>query len=344
MRRPWWGPPPHDDERAVLDLVDDLAGDRLQRTDDDSSALAAARQVLAEHGLWTLGADESAGGGGADRRTTLLTLARLAGTWPALAWAGVQAHAACLLTAETAAGADLLADVHRAEPVAVVDAADGQVEVVDRRASGVLDRVDATAPDPRVIALVERDTAVLLPPHAVVHGPVLRRTGLGGAMTHACAVHGDIHDDDLVTGPVVERARSLLLAGAAAIAAGTAEAAAYDALSYSRQREQFGGPLTDLPTVRASLSTQVATVRRLLQTALDGTNADDPVATAAALSPTLDDAVAVVADAVQAHGGYGYMVEYRVEGLLRDLVSLRAASGATEAARRAADALVEAGT
>jgi alkylation response protein AidB-like acyl-CoA dehydrogenase len=344
MRRPWWGPAPHDDQRAVLDLVDGLAGDRLQRVDDDSSALAAARQVLAGHGLWTLGADESAGGGGADRRTTLLTLARLAGTWPALAWAGVQAHAACLLAAETAGGADLLADVHRGEPVAVVDLADGQVEVVDSRVSGVLDRVDATAADPRVIALVDRDTAVLLPTQAVVHGPVLRRTGLGGAMTHACAVQGDVHDDDLVTGPAVERARTLLLAGAAAIAAGAAEAAAYAALSYSREREQFGGRLTDLPTVRASLSTQVATVRRLLQTAVEGTADDDPVAAAAALSPTLDDAVDVVAAAVQSHGGYGYMVEYRVEGLLRDVVSLRAASGATEAARRAADALVEAGT
>jgi alkylation response protein AidB-like acyl-CoA dehydrogenase len=43
---------------------------------------------------------------------------------------------------------------------------------------------------------------------------------------------------------------------------------------------------------------------------------------------------------VQSHGGYGYMTEYRVEGLLRDAVSLRAAARATESARAAARALV----
>ncbi|MPZ63251.1 MAG: acyl-CoA dehydrogenase [Propionibacteriales bacterium] len=343
MRRPWWGPVPNDDQRAVLDLVDDLVEDRLERADDDPDAVAVARRVLVEHGLWTLGADEATGGGGADQRTTLLALARLAGTWPALAWASVQAHAACLLLADGGVeGGDLLAGVHQGQPLAVADATDGQVEVAEGRVSGLLTRVDASATDARVLALVDRETAVLLPSDAVRHGPVLRRTGLGGALSHPCSVQGALPEGAVIHGPVVERARTLLFAGAAALAAGAAEAAAHAAVSYSGEREQFGGPLTDLPTVRTSLSTNVTAVRRLLVTAL-AADADDLVATAAALAPALDDAIAVAAAAVQSHGGYGYMVEYRVEGLLRDLVSLRAASGATEAARWAADALVEAG-
>ncbi|MGH3356443.1 MAG: acyl-CoA dehydrogenase family protein [Nocardioidaceae bacterium] len=348
MRRTWWGPALNDDGRAVLDLVDDLVDDRLRRADDhDPEGIAAARRVLAGHGLWTLGADEAGGGGGADRRTTLLALARLAGTWPALAWASVQAHAACLLLSDHAADAvdapALLADVHRGEPVAVVDATDEQVDVVGGQVFGVLGRVDAAAAEPRVLALTDRETAVLLPSGAVQHGPVLGRTGLHGAMTHFCSVQRTLPDGAVVRGPVVVRARILLHAGASALAAGVAEAAAHAAVSYSGEREQFGGPLTDLPTVRSSLSAQVTAVRRLLVTAL-AADVDDPVATAAALAPAMEDALDVAAAAVQSHGGYGYMVEYRVEGLLRDLVSLRAASGATDAARCAADVLVGADT
>jgi alkylation response protein AidB-like acyl-CoA dehydrogenase len=40
----------------------------------------------------------------------------------------------------------------------------------------------------------------------------------------------------------------------------------------------------------------------------------------------LDRAVGVTLDAVQLHGGYGYLREYGVEGLARDAVSLRAAA------------------
>jgi alkylation response protein AidB-like acyl-CoA dehydrogenase len=38
-----------------------------------------------------------------------------------------------------------------------------------------------------------------------------------------------------------------------------------------------------------------------------------------------EDAIDVVSSALLAHGGYGYLAEYRIESLLRDLVSLRAA-------------------
>ncbi|WP_100501030.1 hypothetical protein [Geodermatophilus chilensis] len=191
MSRAWWGPPLDEDQRAVLQLVDDLAGDRLTRVGDDRpDDVDAARVALAEHALWTLGADEAGGGGGADLPTTLVALARLAGTWPALAWASVQAHAAAMvLSAAGPEAAGLLAGIHAGEPVAVcpVDPAEGDtVELTGGRLTGTLDRLDPAGREPHVVVLLDRETAVLVPPDGVVLGPTLRRTGLDGALTVGC--------------------------------------------------------------------------------------------------------------------------------------------------------------
>jgi alkylation response protein AidB-like acyl-CoA dehydrogenase len=111
------------------------------------------------------------------------------------------------------------------------------------------------------------------------------------------------------------------------------------ALAYSSSRVQFGAPLTELPTVRGSLSRQAGAARSLLTTVV-AQGLDDPTAAAATLDRVCDETVDVAAAAVQAHGGYGYMAEYAVEGLLRDAVSLRAAARAQDAARRGARGLV----
>lgn len=329
----------------MLDLVDDLVATHVRRGgDEDPESVDAARGVWAEHGLWTLGAAEAEGGGGADPATTMLALARLAGTWPALAWAGVQAHAAALVAAD-GTDPDLLAALHQGEPVAVValPAAGADADAPAAEATSAIpatvERVDAAHRSPRLVLLTGGRSAVVVPAAAVGHGPTLGRTGLDGVMTHACTLDPDAAGSRLLDGPAVGHARAWLLIGAAAVAAGIAEAAAQTARDYSRQREQFGAPLIELPTVRASLADQATTVRRLLRSTLSA-DPDDLVGAAAALGPVLDDAFAVVSAAVQSLGGYGYMAEYVVEGMLRDLVSLRAVSQATEEGRWAATMLV----
>jgi alkylation response protein AidB-like acyl-CoA dehydrogenase len=341
VSRGWWGPRPDDDQKAVLELVDDLTASRLVRAGDDRpDAVDAARRVLAEHGLWTLGAAESAGGGGADTATTLVALARLAGTWPALAWASVQAHAAARVLSDAGPSwRGLLDAVHEAAPVAVCAVEADEVALVDGRLTGVLDRVDPAARNPHLVLLLGRETAVVLAPEDVTFGPGVRRTGLDGALTVSCHLDVAVDEAALVTGAAVSEARTLLDVGAAALAAGIAEACARAALAYSENRVQFGAPLTALPTVRSSLLTQSAAARAVLTTSI-GTDLDQPDAAAAALVPAFDLAIDVAASALQSHGGYGYMAEYLVEGLLRDAVSLRAASRATEAGRGAALALV----
>ncbi len=344
MNRPWWGPSPDDDQRAVLDLVDDLAASHLARVGDDrADDVDAARTALAEHGLWTLGADEAGGGGGADLATTLVALARLAGTWPALAWASVQAHAAALvLGAAGEPGAQALAAIHQGAAVAVcpVDVAAGDaVELTGGRLTGALDRLDPAGREPYLVLLMDDGTAVLVPRDGVAFGPGVRRTGLDGAGTVSCRIDAELGEDAVVRGAVAGRARALLDAGAGAVAAGIAEAAAQTALAYSRTRVQFGAPLTELPTVQTSLSAQATGARTALSAAV-AADLDRPEEVAAALAPLCETAIDVAAAALESHGGYGYMAEYGVEGLLRDAVSLRAAARAVESTRSAGRVLV----
>jgi alkylation response protein AidB-like acyl-CoA dehydrogenase len=344
VNHPWWGPQIGDDQRAVLDLVDDLAASHLARGGDDRpDAVDAARRALAEHGLWTLGAAEAGGGGGADPATMLVALAQLAGYWPALAWASVQAHAAAEVLSGTGEScARLLTYVHSGGPVAVY-ALDpdggGRGQLSDGWLNGALDRVDAAGREPRLVLLMDGETAVVVPRDGVAFGPAVRRTGLDGALTVGCRIDAELPGDAVLRGLRVTRARTILEAGAAALAAGIAATAAQAALAYSLTRVQFGGSLTELPTVRASLSGQATAARAALTTAV-GADLDRPDEVAGALAPACDLAIEVAAAAVQSHGGYGYMAEYPVEGLLRDAVSLRAASGAAGAGRRAARARV----
>jgi alkylation response protein AidB-like acyl-CoA dehydrogenase len=225
-----------------------------------------------------------------------------------------------------------------------VDPAEGDgVELTGGRLTGALDRIDPAGRDPRLVLLLDRETAVVAPGGGVSFGSGVRRTGLDGALTVSCRIDADLPDGAVVRGPAAGRAGALLDAGAAAVAAGIAEASAQAALAYSGSRIQFGAALTDLPTVRASLSAQAATARAALATAVSA-DLDRPEDLAAALAQTCELAVDVAAAAVQSHGGYGYMAEYGVEGLLRDAISLRAAARAAESTRTAARALVGQGS
>jgi alkylation response protein AidB-like acyl-CoA dehydrogenase len=138
-----------------------------------------------------------------------------------------------------------------------------------------------------------------------------------------------------VAGADTDAARIRLRLGAAAVAVGIAEAAAEAALAYSGQRVQFGAPLTALPVVRDALlsaSSAVATTWRQVLRPRDCS----PWQAAAVLITACELAIDTCAHAVQAHGGYGYLSEYQVEGMLRDAVSLRAACDVVTGRRSAA--------
>jgi alkylation response protein AidB-like acyl-CoA dehydrogenase len=125
----------------------------------------------------------------------------------------------------------------------------------------------------------------------------------------------------------------------AACSLGGAQAAYDKAAAYLADREAFGGKLLDEPTIRftlADMATALQTSRILLwraATALDD-NHPDKVELCAMAKRYVTDACFEVADqALQLHGGYGYLREYGLEKIVRDLRVHRILEGTNEIMR-----------
>jgi alkylation response protein AidB-like acyl-CoA dehydrogenase len=146
-----------------------------------------------------------------------------------------------------------------------------------------------------------------------------------------------------VTGADVDAAILRLRLGAAAVALGIADAAADAALRYCANRKQFGGPLTDLATVRESLFLAKRDASSSVLGALEEKTLSAERA-CAMVDAACETAIEATARALQLHGGYGYLVEYDVERLLRDAVSLRAACDASGCRQEGSLALVTNGS
>lgn len=139
----------------------------------------------------------------------------------------------------------------------------------------------------------------------------------------------------------------------AACSLGGAQAAYTKAAAYLADRQAFGGPLLDEPTIRfalADMATALETSRVLLWRAAGALDAEDPdkVALCAMAKRHVTDACYDVADqALQLHGGYGYLREYGLEKIVRDLRVHRILEGTNEIMRvvigRAEAARVRAG-
>ena len=125
----------------------------------------------------------------------------------------------------------------------------------------------------------------------------------------------------------------------AACSLGGARTAHQKAAAYLRDREAFGGALLDEPTIRfalADMATALETSRIMLwraASALDA-NAPDKVELCAMAKRYVTDSCFDVADsALQLHGGYGYLNEYGVEKIVRDLRVHRILEGTNEIMR-----------
>lgn len=125
----------------------------------------------------------------------------------------------------------------------------------------------------------------------------------------------------------------------AACSLGGAQAAFDKAGIYVRDRHAFGAALLDEPTVRftlADLATSLETSRLLLWRAASALDNDDPdkVELCAMAKRYVTDACFEVADtALQLHGGYGYLSEYGLEKIVRDLRVHRILEGTNEIMR-----------
>lgn len=102
-----------------------------------------------------------------------------------------------------------------------------------------------------------------------------------------------------------------------------AELAYRESVTYAKERQAFGRSLTGFQVTRhklASMATRIAAARALTgECIIRFLNGEEPAALAAmAKNSATEMCSSVVDDAVQIHGGYGYMREYVVERLYRD--------------------------
>jgi len=98
-----------------------------------------------------------------------------------------------------------------------------------------------------------------------------------------------------------------------------------EAVAYVKQRKQFGQPIGDFQNTQftlADMATRLEAARALLYLAAAKVTAGAPDKTrfaAMAKRFATDECSAVVNDALQLHGGYGYLQDYPVERFWRDL-------------------------
>jgi alkylation response protein AidB-like acyl-CoA dehydrogenase len=112
--------------------------------------------------------------------------------------------------------------------------------------------------------------------------------------------------------------------GVGAQALGIAAGALDDAVKYSRERVQFGAPISSFQAVQhmlADMATQIEAARALMYATARTIDAGEKkFAKESAMSKLFcsDVAMKVTVDALQVMGGYGYMREYPMEKRMRD--------------------------
>ena len=112
--------------------------------------------------------------------------------------------------------------------------------------------------------------------------------------------------------------------GIAAQSLGMARAAYEAALSYARERVAFGQPIFDHQAVQfrlADMATQIEAARQLIHHAAALKDAGEPCLKQAAMAKLFASEMAerVCSDAIQIHGGYGYVSDFPVERIYRDV-------------------------
>jgi alkylation response protein AidB-like acyl-CoA dehydrogenase len=125
-----------------------------------------------------------------------------------------------------------------------------------------------------------------------------------------------------------------IAAQALGIAAGSYELAA----DYSRQRVAFGKPIVQHQGIAfklADMAMQVESARMLVYRAawLKDQHMDYDMASSMAKLAASEAAMKVSVEAVQVHGGYGFVKEYHVERLMRDAKITQLYEGTSEVQR-----------
>lgn len=126
--------------------------------------------------------------------------------------------------------------------------------------------------------------------------------------------------------------------GVAAGAVGVARRAMEECIKYAKERETFGQPIWQHQAIGhkiADMAINIEAARLLVWQAawMVDHGAENPKMAAYAKAFAADMAMQVTVDAVQVFGGYGYMKEYPVEKLMRDVKVFQIYEGTSEIQR-----------
>lgn len=126
--------------------------------------------------------------------------------------------------------------------------------------------------------------------------------------------------------------------GIAAQAVGMARAAFEAATAYAKERQSFGKPIIEHQAVGFSLAdmaTQIEAARQLVLHAASLRDAGRPCLTEASMAKLFASEMAekVCSAAIQVHGGYGYLADYPVERIYRDVRICQIYEGTSEVQR-----------
>jgi len=200
----------------------------------------------------------------------------------------------------------------------------------------------------------DEPTAFLVPADA----PGLRRSpldvlGLRAAGLADLELDGVVVPDDRRLGVAAGasrargRAQDRLCTLLAAIAVGLGRGALAAAVTYAKERQQFGQPIASFQAIQwkiADAATGLDAAALLVHAAARRLDDDRPATSAAAraLAFAGTQACAATNDALQIHGGYGYVRDFPVERMLRDARSCQVIAGPPAVLRaRVADAIAQ---
>ncbi|MEU5951426.1 acyl-CoA dehydrogenase family protein [Streptomyces sp. NPDC047525] len=189
----------------------------------------------------------------------------------------------------------------------------------------VMARTDGEGPRGISAFVVERDDPGLS------FGPNEKKMGWNAQPTRQVVLDGVRVPADRLLGPVGDGFRIAMSGlnggrlGIAACSLGGARSALNKSLSYLADREAFGARLLDAQGLQfrlADMATELAAARALVHQAAQALDRRDPQAPqlcAMAKRFATDTGYSVADRALQLHGGYGYLNEYGIEKIVRDL-------------------------
>jgi alkylation response protein AidB-like acyl-CoA dehydrogenase len=133
---------------------------------------------------------------------------------------------------------------------------------------------------------------------------------------------------------VLERGRVMI----SGISIGLARGALEDSIAYAHERKAFGKPIADFQAIQgkiADMATRLHAARLMLYEAANRLDLGEGTRFEAAATKLFcsEMATQVCMEAIQIHGGYGYLSEYNVERAMRDAKLCEIGEGTSEILR-----------